>query len=329
MSRIQVALGIIYNRHDDTVLLGLRPSRALQGDKWEFPGGKLEKQETVFAALQREIDEETGIRVESAHPLIRIDHTNENLQLTLHAWCVDAWTGQATGREGQIIEWVKRDELVQRTMPSVNASILAAYHLPSLYLVTPDLEKYDDRFFRQTELLLENGVRLLQFRSRSSGYSSHRSVVKELVQLCNQHDCQLVYNGSVEDALTVGAHGVHMRSDVLEQTLSRPETGGLLISASCHSIEQIMHANRIRSDFCVLAPVHDTGTHPGIVGMGWSRFSEIARHANQPVYALGGISPGELDEAHAHGAHGIAMISGIWHANDPVAALKRVIKSPG
>lgn len=328
MSRIQVALGIIYNRPDDTVLLGLRPSGAVQGNKWEFPGGKLEKQETVFAALQREIHEETGIKVESAHPLIRIEHNPENLKLTLHAWCVDNWSGQATSCEGQIIEWVKRDELVQRNMPSVNAAILAAYKLPSLYLVTPDLEKYDDRFLQRAELLIANGVKLLQFRSRSE-HSRHRSIVQELVHVCNQHDCRLVYNGSIEEALSVGAHGVHLRSDVLAQTVSRPEIGGLLISAACHSIEQIMHANRVKSDFCVLAPVHDTVTHPGTIGMGWSRFSEIARHSNQPVYALGGISPGELVDAHSHGAHGIAMISGIWQANDPVAALKRVMNSPG
>jgi thiamine monophosphate synthase len=46
--------------------------------------------------------------------------------------------------------------------------------------------------------------------------------------------------------------------------------------------------------------------------MGWARFAELVRDRPFPVYALGGMRPDMLDEARRHGAHGIALLSGIW-----------------
>jgi len=46
--------------------------------------------------------------------------------------------------------------------------------------------------------------------------------------------------------------------------------------------------------------------------LGWARFETLTRGHPLPVYALGGMKPKLLDEAIQHGAHGIALSSGIW-----------------
>lgn len=58
---VPVAAAVI--RRADRFLLGLRPAHKRHGGLWEFPGGKLQEQETIAAAVRRELAEELGVRV--------------------------------------------------------------------------------------------------------------------------------------------------------------------------------------------------------------------------------------------------------------------------
>jgi 8-oxo-dGTP diphosphatase len=61
-------------------------------------------------------------------------------------------------------------------------------------------------------------------------------------------------------------------------------------------------------DFAVLGPVKDKPT-----ALGWARFADLARGASIPVYAIGGLTCSEMQDAWSAGAHGIAMIRGSWN----------------
>jgi len=85
-----------------------------------------------------------------------------------------------------------------------------------------------------------------------------------------------------------------------------------LLAASCHDTSELAHAEHIGVDFAVLSPVAATDTHPGATPMGWPRFRELVEEVNLPVFALGGMGPGDLDAAWEHGGQGIAGIRGLW-----------------
>ncbi len=68
--RIHVAAAVILAA-DQRILIARRPEHKHQGGLWEFPGGKVEPDETVAAALHRELREELAISVQSAEPLSR------------------------------------------------------------------------------------------------------------------------------------------------------------------------------------------------------------------------------------------------------------------
>lgn len=325
MSRTHIAIGIICDSSTDAVLVCLRPPDSAQGGKWEFPGGKVEQDETVFQALRRELGEETGIFTESAHSLIQVDYDYSEGGVRLHVWMIDHWSGSIEAKEGQIVRWVPRSDLNDMVMPPANAPIIKALQFPPLYLITPDLQFYDDGFLQMVQKLVCNGLRLLQFRSRQSTFRQHGELVRDLVQICNNHACKLIYNGDIDNAVKVDAHGVHLRSDDLMQTKQRSLGPEYILSASCHNIEQINHANAIGSDICIVGSVHQTSTHPDMQGIGWNGFRDIANAAMMPVYAIGGVQPDELSTANLNGAHGIAMISGIWAAADPVTAIRSLV----
>jgi 8-oxo-dGTP diphosphatase len=87
---------------------------------------------------------------------------------------------------------------------------------------------------------------------------------------------------------------------------------GLLLSASCHTSDELDKAVRIGSDFVVLSPVQKTASHPDMEPMGWKQFSEMVRSVQVPVYALGGVSETDIETAWTYGGQGVAAISAYW-----------------
>lgn len=71
--RIHVAVGIILNANGQ-ILLAKRPEHLHQGGKWEFPGGKVELNETVTQALIRELKEEVALNVHSSEPFMALSY---------------------------------------------------------------------------------------------------------------------------------------------------------------------------------------------------------------------------------------------------------------
>lgn len=319
--RQHIAVGVIFNSAGDKVLLSRRSPDKPHGGLWEFPGGKSHPGEDVRAALRRELDEELSVVVDEATPLLRIDHDYPGHAVTLDVWRVDAWHGEPGGREGQEIEWVALLELRDRAFPEANHAIIERLNLPQLYLITPDLPRYDDEFMGLAERLLRAGVRLLQFRSTKIPAGDLAPVVGRLSALCEGQGARLLVNSTPADALRLGAHGVHLNSARLLQLNRRPLDRAFLVGASCHGAIEIEQAERLGLDFAVAGPVRRTATHADAEPLGWMGFRRLTGRSSMPVFALGGVRPDDLGMARRCGAHGIAMISGVWSAPDPVAAV--------
>lgn len=320
--RSHIAVGVIFNRARDKVLLARRPDHLPQGGLWEFPGGKRGEGENIEAALRRELSEELNMSVERATPILKIDHDYPDRAVQLEVWLVEQWRGEVVGREGQTIEWVPIAKLGERECLAANRAIVAWLNLPPLYLITPDLPAYGRSFIAQLQRLLEAGVKLVQFRNSYLNAAERNCVVPKILALCTEYGARLLVNAAPPEALRYGAHGVHLNSTRLLELNERPLAGGYLTGASCHNRMELEHAARLKVDFAVVAPVRKTPSHAGAEPLGWQGFREIAASANIPIYALGGMQPEDMAAARRYGARGLAMISGIWSAADPVAAVE-------
>jgi len=122
---IHVAVATIVNT-DKEVLLALRQSHQHLANLWEFPGGKVEADETVYDALKREIQEELAITVVAAKPLLTVSHDYEDRSVLLDVWHVDQFEGTPHGQEGQKLQWCAIADLSGIEFPSANISIISA-----------------------------------------------------------------------------------------------------------------------------------------------------------------------------------------------------------
>ena len=132
---VNVAVGVITRTNDEgyrTFFLTKRLQSAHQGGKWEFPGGKVEKDETVAQALARELKEEVAIDVLSCQPLLTIEHTYPGKEgsdkgdknVCLDVFIVDNFIGEPSAQEGQGEGWYELAQLSNLDFPEANQAII-------------------------------------------------------------------------------------------------------------------------------------------------------------------------------------------------------------
>jgi 8-oxo-dGTP diphosphatase len=120
-----IGVAVISNEQGQ-ILIDRRRSEGLMGGLWEFPGGKIEKGETVEECIKREINEELGILIEVGKHLITIDHTYTHLRVTLTVHHCRHLQGVPQPLECDEIRWVNLDELDRFAFPQANIQIIAA-----------------------------------------------------------------------------------------------------------------------------------------------------------------------------------------------------------
>lgn len=120
-------IGVAIIRDDrDLILIDRRLAKGLLGGFWEFPGGKIEGNETVQECIKREILEEIGIEIAVDSHLITIDHTYSHFRVNLQVYNCRYLSGQARAIECEEIRWVTIEELDNYTFPAANQEIIRA-----------------------------------------------------------------------------------------------------------------------------------------------------------------------------------------------------------
>ena len=95
------------------VLLAQRPAHKHLGLKWEFPGGKIERDESPDTALRREIGEELGCAIVILRALPTFTHDYGNIRIEMHPFVCGLAPGSRPPHphEHCAIEWVTVDNL--------------------------------------------------------------------------------------------------------------------------------------------------------------------------------------------------------------------------
>ena len=112
---------------DGRVLLARRPEGKAMAGLWEFPGGKVQADETPEAALIRELREELAIDVASSclAPFTFASHRYADFHLLMPLYVCRVWQGQATPLEGQELAWVRPARLADYPMPPADEPLVA------------------------------------------------------------------------------------------------------------------------------------------------------------------------------------------------------------
>ncbi len=119
---IQVAVGILWRAGQ--VLISQRTTHQHLAGLWEFPGGKLEQNESVTDALARELKEELGITVLASQYWMDCTHDYGDKHIHLIVHQVHLFEGEPSGLEGQAIRWIAPHAMCASDFPAADKVIL-------------------------------------------------------------------------------------------------------------------------------------------------------------------------------------------------------------
>jgi len=121
---VRVAVAVITDdKHQ--VLIARRPTHTTHAGMWEFPGGKLEINESPTSALIREVKEEVGLDVKRYEYLGEVHHAYTHQQVSLQVYHVYQFEGEARPCERQLdLRWIDFAAIGDFTFPAANEKVM-------------------------------------------------------------------------------------------------------------------------------------------------------------------------------------------------------------
>jgi thiamine-phosphate pyrophosphorylase len=170
------------------------------------------------------------------------------------------------------------------------------------------------------------GVQIVQLREKEKSDRDLLARAQELREVTRRLGILFIINDRPDIARLVQADGVHLGQEDMPVAQARRIVGpDALIGVSTHSPQQAEQAILDGASYLGVGPTFPSGTkqfehYPGLDFVRW-----IAQHTTLPAFAIGGITPANVDQVSAAGLHSIAVSQAIAAAEDPrqVAALLR------
>lgn len=194
--------------------------------------------------------------------------------------------------------------------------------LYGLYGITDsELLPNDETLLDSVQKALEGGMRILQYRDKSSDTTRRLRQAKALVALCHQHNAVLLINDDVELAKLSGADGVHLGQGDGSPSQARAALGAqAIIGVTCHDqLELAQEAAAQGADYVAFGAFFPSKTKPNAKPAPLELLHTARQEINAPVVAIGGITVDNAHQVIDAGAQMIAVVHALFAAADITA----------
>lgn len=183
--------------------------------------------------------------------------------------------------------------------------------LPDQYLITGKAESLDI-FCEKLDKMLSKYTGIIQYRDKEASDNDFVLKAKIIIDKAHKNQRKVIINQRHNLIDQIKPDGIHFTTNQFMQMDSLERYHDYTCVGACHTLEHILHANKLGFNFIVLCPVFTTPSSPKGIPLGWDKFSQLASKANMPVFALGGLKVEQKEIAKKNGAHGMAAIREFW-----------------
>lgn len=177
------------------------------------------------------------------------------------------------------------------------------------------------------ETLLKAGVTCVQLREKGAEDAFILQEARELKALCHRYGVPFLVNDRPDLAQAVGADGVHVGQEDTGLTEARNLLGpNALLGGSAHTVEEALAAQAAGADYLGCGAVFGSGTKHNVSQMPLETLTAICQAVDIPVVAIGGVSLDNLPLLADTGIAGVAVISGLFAADDKTEAAQAFLR---
>ncbi len=179
-------------------------------------------------------------------------------------------------------------------------------------------------------IVLNSGANIVQLREKNL---SDRAIVElglKVREWTRETGALFIMNDRLDLTVLTDADGVHVGQDELGVRHTRRIVGpNRLIGVSTHTIEQARKAVEDGADYLGVGPVFPSQTKafPELAGLEFVR--QVAEEIQLPWYAIGGITPENVQEVQSAGATRIALSNAVFGSNAPGDVVTKLKVRPG
>ena len=197
-----------------------------------------------------------------------------------------------------------------------------------LYAVTDrSWLKLGETLAEVVETLLKAGVTCVQLREKEAEDAFILQEAQELKALCHRYGVPFLVNDRPDLAQAVGADGVHVGQEDTGLTEARNLLGpNALLGGSAHTVEEALAAQAAGADYLGCGAVFGSGTKHNVSQMPLETLTAICQAVDIPVVAIGGVSLDNLPLLADTGIAGVAVISGLFAADDKTEAAQAFLR---
>lgn len=177
------------------------------------------------------------------------------------------------------------------------------------------------------EKLLPLGVSTIQLRIKDLRGAELEQEVAKAVTIAKHYNARLFINDYWELAVKYSAYGVHLgQEDLFSADIPAIRQANLRLGISTHSYYELACAHAIHPSYIAFGPIYPTTSKPmAFAPQGMERLKHWRALVNYPLVVIGGIDLPKLPELLACGVDGIAVLSAVTKAHDPLNTVKEFL----
>ena len=195
-----------------------------------------------------------------------------------------------------------------------------------------DVDQPQTEFKMLVAKLLAAGVKMIQLRDKKVNTALLCERTKIITQQARQHAeltaenrCLVLVNDRADVAVAANADGVHLGETDLPVHLARKVCGHeFIIGRTAHSIDEAKQAVRDGADYLGVGPCYPSTTKQFKEFASDTFLRNVSEEIQLPVFAIGGITSGNLDRLVRLGLKRVAIASSITGAADPGEESRRI-----
>lgn len=160
-------------------------------------------------------------------------------------------------------------------------------------------------------------------REKDLSEDAYAALAREVTAVCQAYDIPCTLHNFVQTAIPLGAERIHLPMPVLRTLTAAEKAAFSVIGASVHAPEEAAEAEMLGAAYLTAGHIFTTDCKKGLPGRGLDFLSAVCRSVRIPVYAIGGISPGNIAEIRHTGAAGACVMSGLMQCGNVKTYLKQ------